>query len=377
MTFDDIVGQEPVKQRLRGYIASGEIPHALLFAGQEGVGKLPMAIAFAQMLLCQHSAPDEKPCGRCTGCAMSFKLEHPDLHLSFPVYKPNGQTAPPVCQPFAADFRSLVLESPYVSFDEWRSRIKTDNKQLFIGVGEAESILARLNIKAQQGGRKVSVIWLPESMREDAANHLLKFLEEPTPDTIFILVSNTPEKLLETIRSRTQRIDFPPLASAEISAALQAQSGLSQTDADAIARASGGNYAAARAALRADACAAQHLDLFKLLMRNAYKRDLRELRSWAENMSRLGREEQKGFLLYCIKMVRENFVYNFRRPELCHMTPEEADFARNFARFINENNIIPIRDEIETALRDIEQNTAGTMVFYDFALQMIVLLVQK
>ncbi|MCH5182221.1 MAG: DNA polymerase III subunit [Prevotellaceae bacterium] len=377
MTFDEIVGQEPIKRRLQASFASGEIPHALLFAGPEGTGKLPTAIAFAQLLLCQHPEADGKPCGHCTGCAMSFKLEHPDLHLSFPVYKPNGQTTPPVCQPFMPEFRSLVLESPYISVDEWRNRIKTDNKQLFISVGEAEEILTRLSIKPQQGGRKISIIWLPELMREEAANHLLKFLEEPTPQTIFILVSNVPEKLLETIRSRTQRIDFPPLTPAEISVALQKRSGLSPEDANAIAQTSGGNYTAAQAALRADAVSAQNLDMFKLLMRNAYKRDLRELRSWADNMARLGREEQKGFLLYCIKMVRENFVYNFRHPELCHMTAEETDFARNFARFINENNVIPIRDEIETALRDIEQNTASAMVFYDFALQIIVLLVQK
>lgn len=377
MTFNGIIGQEHIKQRLRACLISGEIPHALLFAGPEGTGKLPMAIAFAQALLCKNPSSNGEACGTCTGCVMSSKLEHPDLHLSFPVYKPNGQTSPPLCQPFVPVFREYILESPYASVSEWRSRIKTDNKQLFIGVGEAESILNRLSIKAQQAGRKISVIWLPELMREEAANHLLKFLEEPTPDTIFILVSNAPEKLLETIHSRTQRIDFPPLASAEISAALQSRSGLSPDDADAIAHSAGGNYISALSAIHVNAAAAQHFDMFKLLMRNAYKRDLRELRSWADNVARLGREEQKSFLMYCIKMVRENFIYNFNRPELCHMTPDESDFARNFARFINENNVIPLRDEIENALRDIEQNTAGSMVFYDFALQMIVLLVQK
>lgn len=377
MTQHDIIGQEAIKQRLNATLLSGEIPHALLFAGPEGAGKLPMALAFAQSMLCKNPTPEGEACGTCSGCLMASKLEHPDLHLSFPVYKPAGQTAPPVCQPFVSDFRAFVLESVYASPAAWRNRIKTENKQLFIGVGEAESLIARLSIKSQQGGRKVSVIWQPELLREEASNHLLKFLEEPAPDTIFVLVSNAPERLLGTIRSRTQRIDFPPLTAEEISGALQREAHLSPEDAGAIAQAAGGNYTAALAALGVDATAAQHLDLFKLLMRNAYRRDLKELRSWADNVARLGREEQKSFLLYCLKMIRENFVYNFRRPELCHMTAEEAAFARNFARFINEANVIAIRDEIEAALRDIEQNTASQMVFYDFALHMIVLLIQK
>lgn len=357
-------------------LASGHVPHALLFAGPEGTGKLPMALAMAQRLLCTGPTPEGEACGHCRGCSMAGKLAHPDLHFVFPVVKPAGQHSAAVSDQFLPEWRALIKETPYFSRQEWLRRIRVENQQALINVQEANAVIGKLACVSSQGGRRVIVMWLAEQMNREAANKLLKILEEPPADTHFILTANRPELLLDTIVSRLQRIDFAPVRTADISDALVSRCGLMKEDAEAIARTAGGNFTKALAQVRNDAETAQFLDMFILLMRLCYMRKIKDLHQWAEQVSQWGRERQKAFLEYAQRLVRENFIYNFRMPELNYMNRSEADFAVRFARFINERNVIGIMEELAEAQRDIEQNVNPRMVFFDFSLKLIVLLIQ-
>ena len=376
MRFSDVIGQEAVKQQLQRLLKENRMPHALLFAGPEGTGKLPMALALAQRLLCKSPTPEGDACGTCSGCRMAAKLAHPDLHCVFPVFKPAGQSSGAVSDNFLKEWREQVAETPYFDRPTWLSRIGVENQQSLINVHEARNILSKLATRSSQGGNRVVVVWLAEQMNTEAANKLLKILEEPPLGTVFILTADHPERLLATILSRTQRIDFKPLPETEVAAALQQRCGLQPDDAKAVAHAAGGNFIKALQGVTLHADTAQFFDLFVLLMRLCYMRNIKEIHAWSEQLAGWGRERQKAFLEYAQRMVRENFMYNFHRPELNYMNRSEADFAVRFARFINERNVIGIMDELSAAQRDIESNVNPRMVFFDFSLKMIVLLIQ-
>jgi DNA polymerase-3 subunit delta' len=214
-------------------------------------------------------------------------------------------------------------------------------------------------------------------MNIECANKILKLLEEPPHHTIFLLVCEEPERLLETIRSRVQRVDIKRLADDDIQQALISRRGLTEENAQRVARMANGSWLKALELLTIDSENELFLDMFQTLMRLAYMRKVKELKTWSERMSSMGREKQKRFLEYFLRLIRENFMYNFQNPELCYMSQREEDFAKNFARFINEANVIPINNLANLAIRDISQNANGKIVFFDFALQMIVLLISK
>lgn len=375
MRYDEVIGQEDIKARLRRQLEEGHVPHAQLFAGPAGCGKLPMALAYASALLCRQPAGGEA-CGQCASCRMLAHWAHPDLHFVFPVVKRKGQSGDATSDQYLTEWREQLGESAYFDRLEWLARIHVENQQSLIGVAESDQILRKLSLKSSQGGYKVMVVWLPEQMNVAAANKLLKILEEPPADTAFLLVSNEPERLLPTILSRTQRVDFRPLSQREIELALMQRNGLQEADSRAVARLCEGSYTQALAQLRVDKDSALFFDMFVLLMRLSYMRKIKDMHEWAERVADWGRERQKHFLDYCQRMVRENFVYNFQRPELNYMSRQESEFAVRFARFINERNVIGIMDELALAQRDIEQNVNPRMVFFDFALKMIVLLIQ-
>lgn len=373
MRFSDVIGQEAVKRRLARMIADGEVPHALLFAGPEGCGKLPMALALAERLLCTRPDAQGDACGECAACRMAGKLAHPDLHFVFPVFKPAGQSAPAVSDHFLKEWREQVAETPYFSRQTWLKRIGVENQQSLINVAEANNVIQKLSNVSSQGGYRVIIVWLAEQMNSECANKLLKILEEPPLQTVFVLTADHPERLLATIRSRTRRIDFPPLQEIEVAEALQRIHGLQPEDARVVARTAAGNYIRATEQVTLNADAAQFFDLFVLFMRLCYMRRIKDLHQWAMQLAGWGREKQKAFLDYCQRMIRENFVYNFRRPDLSYLSRQEADFAVRFAPFINERNVIGMTDEVAAAQRDIEQNVNAKMVFFDLALKVTVL----
>ena len=366
MKFDEVIGQEEVQKRLTQMVEENRLPHAIMLCGPRGAGKLALAVAFASYLLGEDNA-------------MVRKLEHPDLHFTYPTVKLPSMGADhiPVSDDFAREWHQLIMQGPYFTMDQWMTAMGAENQQAIITAGESDDLVRKLSLKSSQGGYKVSVIWLPERMNIACANKLLKLIEEPPSQTVFIMACEEPDKLLETIRSRVQRIDVKPLQPETIEQALIERRAIDAQAAHRISRLAGGSWLHALQQLQVGTENEQFLDLFIMLMRLAYQRKVRELKKWSETLAAMGREKQKRFLAYFLQLVRENFMYNFQQQDLCYMTQKEEDFARNFARFVNEANVIPISELANRAIRDIGQNANAKIVFFDFSLQMIVLLIQK
>ena len=353
------------------------LPHAIMLTGPQGAGKLALAIGFAKVLLSQGG--ETSMFGEPVESPMLRKLEHPDLHFTYPTIKLPSMSADhkPVSDDFAREWHELVMAGPYFTMNEWLELMGGENQQAIITAGESDELVRKLSLKSSQGGYKVSIVWLPERMNQECANKILKLLEEPPSQTIFLMVCNEPEKLLETIRSRVQRVDVKKIDTEDIRQALMEKRGLTEDEAQRISRMANGSWLKALEMLSADSENELFLDMFQTLMRLSYQRKVKDLKTWSERMASLGREKQKRFLDYFLRLVRENFMYNFKQEDLCYMTQREEDFAKNFARFINEANVLPIYDLINKAIRDIGQNANAKIVFYDMALQMIVLLIQK
>lgn len=369
MAFEQVIGQQEVRQRLQQMVSEDRLPHALMLCGPAGCGKLALALGFAIQLL-SRTANDE---------AMLRKLEHPDLHFTYPTIKLPSMSSDhkPVSDDFAREWHELIMGGPFFTMNEWLEMMGGENQQAIITAGESDDLIRKLSLKSSQGGYKVSLIWLPERMNIECANKILKLLEEPPSQTVFIMVCEEPDNLLETIRSRVQRIDVKKIADDDVRQALMEKRGLTEDVAQRISRMANGNWLKALEMLSADSENELFLDMFQTLMRLAYQRKVKDLKTWAERMGTMGREKQKRFLDYSLRLIRENFMYNFQQEELCYMTQREEAFAHNFARFINEANILPISDLINRAIRDIGQNANAKIVFYDLALKMIVLLIQK
>ena len=375
MNWKEVIGQEETKGRLMQLMEKKRLPHALLFCGPAGCGKMAMAMAFASYLLTSTTDNDN---ARRNAEAMLAQWQHPDLHFTFPVIKPAGTSADHkmVSDDFAKEWHAMLMEGPYFSIDQWLDRMRAANQQAIIYASESDDIIRKLSLKSCQGGYKVSIIWLPERMNGECANKLLKIIEEPPQQTVFLMVSEEPEKLLETIRSRTQRIDMKKTATEAIEQALVERRGINENTAHRIARVANGNWLKALEELDAGNENRLFLDMFIMLMRLAYQRNVKELKQWSENVAAFGREKQKRMMTYFLRLVRENFMYNFQNPELVYMTQEEEDFAKNFARFINESNVVELSELFTRIIRDIGQNANPRIVFYDMALKVIVRLRQ-
>lgn len=375
MFFKDVIGQAAAKQRLIQEVKEGRIPHAQLICGPEGIGKLPLAIAYARYICCENRG-EHDACGVCPACVKLNKLVHPDVHFVFPVIKKKtGKDT--VCDDFISDWRNFVLQQPYFNLNHWLKEMGAENQQAQIYVKESDEIVRKLSLKSSQGGYKIMIIWLPEKMNVECSNKLLKLLEEPPAMTVFLLVSEEPDNILATILSRTQRFNLHGIEESEIARTLQNQYGLLPQDAENIAHRSEGNFLKALETIHLSEENKQFFELFVSLMRLSYQRKIREMKQWSELVASMGRERQKNFLMYCQRMIRENFMYNFRQSDLVYMNPEEQQFSVRFAPFINERNVMGMMDELSEAQQHIEQNVNPRMVFFDFSLKMIVLLVQK
>ena len=374
MDWNDIIGQKDICRQLSERIADGKVPHAILLCGPKGCGKMAVAMTFASRLLIDGNDND-----KARQEAMLREWNHPDLHFTYPTIKLPSMSGDhqPVSADFAKDWNQFIQNGPYFTIEQWMSQMGAANQQAIITGAESDELSRKLSLKSSQGGYKVSIIWLPERMNGTSANKLLKLLEEPPRQTVFLLVSEEPERLLETIRSRTQRLTLSQLSVEDIQAALVRLRGLDDETAHRIARVARGSWTSALDALNADNENRQFFDMFTTLMRLAYKRDVKELKRWTDSVAAYGREKQRRFLSYMGNMIRENFMYNFHIPELNYMTQQEEDFSKNFSRFINEKNVIELAELIERARRDIGQNAAAKIVFYDLALKTIVLILRK
>ena len=374
MLFKDIIGQEEAKERLIREAKEGKIAHARLFCGNEGVGKLPLAIAYAQYLSCEHPT-DNDSCGICPNCVKYNKLIHPDLHFVFPVIKKKSKDT--TSDDYLQEWREILNSSPYFNLNMWLKEMGAENQQAQIYVKESDEIIRKLNLKSSQGGYKVMIIWLPEKMNVECSNKLLKLLEEPPTQTIFILISEEPDMLLPTIQSRVQRFNIHAIDKEKIAETLCLNYGLEPNDAKNIAHRCQGNFLKALETIHLNEDNQFYFDEFVSLMRLAYQRKIREIKQWSDNIAAIGRERQKNFLAYIQRMLRESFIYNFHTPDISYLSGEEQKFSSRFSPFINEGNVISIMEELSIAEQHIRQNVNAKMVFFDLALKMIVLLVQK
>ena len=383
MLFSEIIGQQEIKKRLIHTVAEQRIPHAQLLRGAEGIGKLQLAIAYAQYICCENRTETDS-CGVCPSCVKYKKMAHPDLHFVFPIIKPAGKQSV-VCDDFIAEFRKMVLEKMYFSVNEWYAEISGDAKQGLIYSNESEEIIRKLSLKTYESEYKIMIIWLPEKMHETCANKLLKILEEPPEKTVFLMVSNEPDQLISTILSRTQHVHVPRLSENEISRALLRNDDLEieSDDAAYAAHIANGSYLNALSVLSESDENKQNFDRFVMIMRLAWqvgnKKDhasLKTLRKWSDDMAAagIGRERQKNFLIYAKRMTRENFIRNMQLPDLNYLTTTEADFSHKFSPFINERNVEDLMAEFGLAERQIEQNVNAKMIFFDLVLKVIMLL---
>lgn len=374
MLFKDIIGQKEAKERLIREAKEGKIAHARLFCGNEGVGKLPLAIAYAQYLSCEHPT-DNDSCGVCPNCVKYNKLIHPDLHFVFPVIKKKNKDT--ISDDYLQEWREILNSSPYFNLNMWLKEMGAENQQAQIYVKESDEIIRKLNLKSSQGGYKVMIIWLPEKMNVECSNKLLKLLEEPPTQTIFILISEEPDMLLPTIQSRVQRFNIHAIDKEKIAETLCLNYGLEANDAKNIAHRCQGNFLKALETIHLNEDNQFYFEEFVSLMRLAYQRKIREIKQWSDNIAAIGRERQKNFLAYIQRMLRESFIYNFHTPDISYLSDEEQKFSSRFSPFINEGNVISIMEELSIAEQHIGQNVNAKMVFFDLALKMIVLLVQK
>jgi DNA polymerase-3 subunit delta' len=369
MLFNEVLGQYEIKKRLADGVNDDRVSHALLFSGPAGVGKLAMAIAYAQFINCKNRVETDS-CGECPSCKKYKKLIHPDLHFVFPVVK-TPKFKEPVSDNFLDKWREQVIKNPYFNIDSWNQKIDVENSQAQIFVNESSEIIRKLNLKTFEAEYKIMIVWMAERMNVQCANKLLKMIEEPPPKTLFVLITENEDQILTTIKSRTQLVKFRGIDSASIIKALESNPLAEGKNLKGLAHLANGNYISALEILTPNEQTKLFFDRFTLIMRLSYKRDWMPLFDLVDELSGWGREQQKSFLLYCTKMVRENFIMNLKEPELVFLNEQEKGFSEKFSPFINERNIVIFSDEFGKAFRDISQNGNPRVIFLDLILKIV------
>lgn len=367
--FSKVIGHAALKARLIGNIREGRVAHAQLFMGPRGSGSLPMALAYARYLLCAERNEGDA-CGICQDCLQMDKLEHPDLHFAFPIFFTDKVK---VCATFVGDWRRAVLAQPYLDVDLWRGRLESENKQLRMGVDIAQDIQRRLSLRSFRGGYKVMLVWLPELMDHAAANKLLKVLEEPEPNTVFLLVGNNAEQLLVTILSRAQLVKVPALRPGELAPALREQvPELDEATALALALRSEGDLL--EALDMANNSEEELFVFFRDWLRTCYGQKLVDTGEFVEGFHKMGREKQKSLFRYGLYLVRQCVLHGHQVPELVRVSGLEQEFVEKFSAMLNERNTDGIRGELETAHVHIERNANPKVLFQDLSYRMMGLL---
>jgi DNA polymerase III subunit delta' len=374
MQFKAIVGQKEIKERLVRSVTENRIAHAQLFAGPEGSGNLALALAYAQYICCENKSEDDS-CGLCKSCQKYSKYIHPDLHFVFPVVN-TKLVAKASSDDYLSEWRKALSINPYLSLNQWIDTIATENKQGGIFEKESGEIIRKLSMKTYESEFKVMIIWMPEKMHTVAANKLLKMIEEPPEKTLFLLVSENPGQLLNTILSRSQYVKIPPLELTDMLNALS-QKVPDKTRLLEIVRVAGGNYLKALELVNSENDDFVFFEYFVKLMRTCFKRDVSELIKLSEELAGLGREKQKKFLTISLRLVRENFTMTASHNSIVYLNDKEFEFSEKFHQFINLNNIYKINEELNRAIYHIEANGNSKIIFLDMSLKMIKLIKQS
>jgi DNA polymerase-3 subunit delta' len=382
MQFSEILGQEHIKSHLTKSADLGRIPHAQLFIGPEGSGTLPMAIAYAQYILCGNTCGEN--IGENESCNIKFdKISHPDLHFVYPTVSTEDVKTKPKSIDFIGDWRTFLTHNPYGSLFDWYSVLGVNNKQGEIRVDDAQEILKSLALKSYEGGYKIMIVWMVDKMNIAASNKLLKLLEEPPEKTIFILISEQEEAIIQTIRSRCQVLHFGGLPESCIAEALVTKKQIEPKLATTIAHQAQGNYNKALHLLQNDEDDYPFDEWFVTWIRAAFKAKgnasaIQDLIKWSEQIAGLGRETQKKFLEFCIEMFRQALLLNYESPSLVYLEPKVEKFKLvNFAPFVNGNNIHEIFKELSDAMYHIERNGNAKIILTDLSIKLTRLIHKK
>jgi DNA polymerase III subunit delta' len=384
MLLREVVGHKEVKERFVAGAKEGRVSHALLISGMEGTGGLPLALAFAQFLTCEklnaktedslfggeeRTDPLDDSCGKCPSCLKNQKMVHPDVHYSFPVVTQAGKESKSI--EFTEEFRAAVLQHPYLDLNDWFEYLGVENKQGFISVDESADILRKLQLKSFESEYKIIIQWMPEKMRTEAANKLLKILEEPPEKTIFFLVTENRDQLLPTILSRTQLIKAGRLMDEEMVEALTAK-GISAQEAKRIVHLADGNYHHALTLATSEMPEKSSEELFLEWMRLCFApmKSLPKLYQWIDALAKSGRENQKQFLLSCIQIVRECMMVNVGPEEVVRLDEKQSDTLKNFFPFIHESNIYTVIHDLNEAIYHIERNANPKILFLDLSFRL-------
>ena len=369
MLFNEIIGQEHIKTHLQQSAKNGRIPHAQLFIGKEGSGTLPMAIAYAQFLLCNFSDNVEACNLKCNN------LQHPDLHFTFPVTTTDSVKKHAVSNLFLEDWRQFIKEQPYGSLFNWLQKIGVENKQGLINVDEAEEVVKKLQLKSYEGGFKVMIIWMAEKMNIAAANKLLKLIEEPPQKTVFILITEDEEQIINTIKSRCQALHFPALSEQDIFTALIEKQKVSESNAGNIAHQAEGNYNKAIHLLHHDDADLIFEEWFIAWIRTAFKAKgnvtvVQQLVSWSDTIAKTGRETQKRFLNYCLQFFRQALLQNYNSASLVFLETKTNFDLKKLAPFIHSGNIMDINEALNDAIYHIERNGNAKIILLDLSMKL-------
>lgn len=366
--FKDVIGHDEIKRKLVNSLQTGRISHAQLFAGDTGYGSMALALAFAQYVFCTGNKQDDA-CGECPSCRQMQKYIHPDLHFVFPVVR---KTKTPVSDEYMNEWRRLLSQGHYFNLEEWYSCMGIDdNAQAAIYTEESGNILRKLNLKSFESDYKIVLIWLPEKMNPECSNKLLKIIEEPFEKTLFLMVSEHPEQIINTIQSRLQRINVPPLTQEDIRQELIREKGVSDDKAEMYAHIASGSWNRALRLLNESEEQVCNQEKFVDLMRLCWRREMLPVNEWVNEITGLGRERQKSFLMHATRMIRENFISNFGLEQLNYMTEREKDFSIRFAPFVHEGNILPLTQEFEQAYYDISRNGNAKIIFTDLCIKVM------
>ena len=382
MQFSEILGQEYIKSHLTKSADLGRIPHAQLFVGPEGSGTLPMAIAYAQYLICSNQ--DGENSGLNAACNLKFqKTSHPDLHFIYPTVSTDEVKTKPKSIDFITEWRQFLEQNKYGSLFDWYQTLGVKNKQGEIRVDDAQEILKLLALKSFEGGYKIMIIWMADKLNIAASNKLLKLLEEPTDKTVFILISENEEDIIQTIRSRCQVLNFNGLPDRVIAEALISNEKIDSKTALKIAHQSQGNYNKALQLLQPDSESTFFEKWFVDWVRAAFRAKgnaaaIQDLIQWSEQIAGLGRETQKKFLHFCIDMFRQALLLNYQTSSLVYMEPQVEKFKlENFAPFVNGNNINDIFKELSDAMYHIERNGNAKIILTDLSIKLTRLIHKK
>ena len=375
MQFKNVIAHEAEIKHLIHTVQENRISHAQMFLGSSGSGSLPLAIAYAQYILCQNQQENDS-CGECASCAKIQKHNHPDLHFSFPVQLSREKHVDS-SDNVLGEWREILDENPYFGLDDWNVKLGNENKQGLIGVKESQNIVSKISLKSFEGGYKILIMWLPELMNGPASNKLLKFIEEPPDKTVFLLVAEDQEQIITTIRSRTQIVKLPRLKEKEIATYLEIEKGIPEKDSIIIAHLAEGDVGKAIHLISEQTEANFNFENFVNWMRLCYQRNIAKSIDWVDLIAASGRENQKSFLFFCLNMFRQCIIGHYTGSELVVLTDEQNAFLSKFSPFINSKNIVGLTEAFNEAYYHIERNANAKILFLDLSIKTFSLLQKK